>query len=293
MIFRRTIYGLSNEHLFYSVDAIVFVEGGTQNYSLQEIINGAYQSESIDVLFWRKIFSLFLPDRKLQYRAIGGKDTLRSIAGQIKNENLNHVYVAMDRDHDNHLGYLIIAPGVFYTYGYSWENDVLNQYIIENIFDTLSYGELQINDELNQVISDFQNDIRWAVYADVLLMNFGDSILYSEGLGRIIHIDKCCPHVNKIEVRNIIHSKRIIRTVKYFFGCRVTIDPLNDCRGKIISFFMFHLVVYLLKKYTKMPSLPKVYFFALAIDKFESELEQEPLAQYKHHYANQFSYINS
>jgi hypothetical protein len=65
MSFRRTSPGLSNMHLFLNVEAIVFVEGGSNSYSLEEVERGLYNCESIDLLFWSKIFEIFLPTKKL------------------------------------------------------------------------------------------------------------------------------------------------------------------------------------------------------------------------------------
>jgi hypothetical protein len=97
MSFRRTVSGLSNQYLFFGVDAVVFVEGG-RGFSKEEVNLGNFDTSSIDIKFWRGVFRYYYPNKKFQFRATGSKTTLRSIAMDIASGNLKNVYVAMDRD---------------------------------------------------------------------------------------------------------------------------------------------------------------------------------------------------
>jgi len=48
--FKRTISGLSNQHLFFDVDLIVFVEGG-RSFNKEEVYVNKYTEETEDVIF--------------------------------------------------------------------------------------------------------------------------------------------------------------------------------------------------------------------------------------------------
>lgn len=47
------------------------------------------------------------------------------MAEKIVQDGISNVLVAMDRDYDDVLGLAIDHPQVFYTYGYSWESDIV------------------------------------------------------------------------------------------------------------------------------------------------------------------------
>src|SRR5665213_77182 len=135
MSFQHSPAGLSNLHIFSRVDAIVFVEGG-ESRSIADVRSGKFDSISSDVAFWQRCFSELGPPIKLQFRAVGAKPTLLDLAREVA-QGVTGVYVAMDRDFDHLMGQAIRAPGVLYTFGYSWENDVWTEMVIEEVFYTL------------------------------------------------------------------------------------------------------------------------------------------------------------
>ena len=77
MTVRRTASGLSNQHLFLKVDAIVFIEGGQKSYSLKEAYKGKFNNNVIDIKYWNGLFSIYHNKYKLEFRAIGSKETLK------------------------------------------------------------------------------------------------------------------------------------------------------------------------------------------------------------------------
>jgi hypothetical protein len=115
MTFTRTSRGLSNQYLFWGVDTIVFVEGGEDTLSINQVISGLSGSQSTDILFWQGLFLKYLTSKKFKFLPVGSKRTIIYFANEIKAGNITHVCVAMDRDHDCYNESLIEAPGVFYT----------------------------------------------------------------------------------------------------------------------------------------------------------------------------------
>ena len=112
-MFTRTSQGIENEHLFYSVDFVVYCEG--------EGVDG--EGASLDEVFWERVFTE--NGLSVHCKSMGSKSAIRPLADKIVQEGISHVLVAMDRDYDDMLGLAIDHPQVFYTYGYSWESDVV------------------------------------------------------------------------------------------------------------------------------------------------------------------------
>lgn len=119
-MFIRTNNGLANEHLFYNVDLIVYCEG--------EEIPG--EASSLDEVFWHRVFSQ--NGRNVHCKSMGGKSVLRPLADKVVSEGIPNIIVAMDRDYDDIRGLIVDHPQVIYTFGYSWENDVVLDFEIDH-----------------------------------------------------------------------------------------------------------------------------------------------------------------
>lgn len=129
-MFTRTAQGLSNLHLFYGVDFVAFAEGGTEADVARGGVSG---TGTPDELFWQGSFEAVRPDLKIQVMLRGSKTSLQPIAEMVARGELNNVIVCMDADYEHVLGTNIQHPHVIYTWGYSWENDVIDWAELENI----------------------------------------------------------------------------------------------------------------------------------------------------------------
>ena len=112
-MFTRSNQGIENEHLFYGVDFVVYCEG--------KEVDG--EGSSLDEVFWQRVFSE--NGLSVHCKSMGGKSVVRPLAEKIIQDGILHVLVAMDRDYDDIIGCTIDHPQVFYTFGYSWESDVV------------------------------------------------------------------------------------------------------------------------------------------------------------------------
>ncbi|MCG7493298.1 DUF4435 domain-containing protein [Thalassobius sp. Cn5-15] len=112
-MFTRTNLGIENEHLFHGVDFVVYCEG--------KEIEG--EGSSLDEVFWERVFRE--NGKSVHCKSMGGKSVVRPLAERVVAEGIRNVIVAMDRDYDDLRGLAIDHPQVFYTFGYSWESDVV------------------------------------------------------------------------------------------------------------------------------------------------------------------------
>ncbi|MEW6235792.1 MAG: DUF4435 domain-containing protein [Candidatus Omnitrophota bacterium] len=291
MNFRRTSSGLSNQHLFLNVDTIVFVEGST-SYSKDDVYNGKFTTDSFDIKFWHELFSIFLKKKKVQFRAIGSKSTLKSIAEDIEKGEITNVYVAMDRDFDILNFRHIQTKGVLYTYGYSWENDVWQPEVVQDVFGTIYIGILpgEVAERIFTLYKQFVNDINIAVYADAFLSRFNRSFIPRDKHMRCIKFERDSePTANIDTIQNLLEKIRFSKEEIQDFGSRYTIDPFSDCYGHLLSDFCYFLISYFLKKVSKSPSMSKDCVISIGIDKFINRLTKRQIPTLNTHYKNYFS----
>lgn len=111
MSLERTNYGLSNEHLFYGVSLVVYCEGKEDDGTTH------------DEMFWGRVFSEF--GVTCVCKSSGSKSSIVPLALRAIDGNVENVVFAMDRDYGDFHGHVLENRRVIYTYGYSWENDIL------------------------------------------------------------------------------------------------------------------------------------------------------------------------
>ncbi len=112
-MFKRTAQGLANEHLFHRVDYMVYCEGeGIDNFSL-----------SLDEVFWSKVFSA--ASKTVRIMSIGSKTNAKDILRDVRGGILRNTIVALDSDYGFFFEDIPEHPHVFFTHGYSWESDVV------------------------------------------------------------------------------------------------------------------------------------------------------------------------
>jgi hypothetical protein len=293
MIFRRTSSGLSNQHLFFDVDAIVLIEGG-KSYSKDEVYEGKFDARSIDIKFWRGIFDIYHKSERLQFRAIGSKATLISIVQDIENGDVKNVYVAMDRDFDSINERLFHINGIFYTYGYSWENDVWQPEVLQDVFQTICVIDNSSDDIKDRILSaynKFAEDIKIAVSADALLSKRGGAFI-----PRTRH--RCClvldgdhqPAVNIEKINQLLIGADLSKQEVDEFRANYNITSIKDCFGHLLSDFCYFIIIYFLKNICKkVPKIAKYYITSIGIDKFFIRLKANNLPNLDSYYDVSFS----
>ncbi|HCS7033157.1 TPA: DUF4435 domain-containing protein [Escherichia albertii] len=125
----RTPNGLFAESTIRDVDFIFHIEGKGDSNDITKLP---------DYIFYDSIISNFF-DGKYEIKVEGGKTKLRSMI-----ENFSSLYdgnshiVFMDRDHDEMVsGGLITNDFVFYTLGYSYENDFWTSKVLKKVLSSL------------------------------------------------------------------------------------------------------------------------------------------------------------
>ncbi|WP_421875980.1 DUF4435 domain-containing protein [Marinoscillum sp.] len=282
MSFLRTPSGLNNQHVFYNVDAVVYVEGGKTSWNKSDVYAGNHNDESIDIVYWRQIFEKFRNDLNLKFKAVGSKNTVSSIALDISQHNLSNVIAAMDSEFDQIFNKVTSHDNIIYTKGYSWENDAWNSNILVEIIRDIS-GEPIDNNLVENAVDRFFKDVKIGVYADAYLFKKGKSFFPRQGHMKCV----CCdltvvPEVQKPFIGTLITQKGLRRANLYSFGSRYKIEPNELCYGHLLSDYFFHLVRYISQVVLKIKIIHKELLERFAITKFISRMP----TSYRTYYAN-------
>jgi len=301
MIFARTPTGLSNLHLFHGVESVVFVEGGDQTYSYADVCQGQAGAVSPDILYWQTVFQWMAPNREVCFKPVGSKGTLQKIAKDIASGRVTHVYVAMDQDLDRFGGAQTLADGIFYTWGYSWENDVSHETVLKEAVFMLCPIDRTSNDrrvqaDISSAVSSFMKSIRWVVKADVILSLAGKGLFDRENWKRHIKSRSGShgePYVDVSTLRAEIRSIRTSRRSTQFVGPPLKIDERRDCFGHLLCTFLFRLLMHLLAKYSGSPSLALVNATGLFIKITGDQLAQGRLDELRLHHEAQCAFLQA
>lgn len=295
MSFVRTNSGLSNLHLFFGVDSVVFLEGG-KSFSIDEIKSGQHTNASQDIRFWQSVFEIYRPKQTFQFRSVGSKQCVNQIAKEVKEGAVTNIIVAMDRDFDNLNNAIIEANNVIYTYGYSWENDVwAEDSVIDAIRALTGSCKTSMNEEI-EIISNFYKEcfahLRWCILIDAILLQSGASFFNRDEYMKYVNFKRSgIPSVNKEEIASTF--AQVKKEIERPITRKSHIPPLSlkDCFGHLFAEYAYRIMVYILKKLKRMPNLPKEYATGIVVEKFKDLLANGNLASIKAHYDVEFSRV--
>lgn len=281
--FIRTASGLNNEHLFHNVDYVVYLEGGGKSFNINEVLNdGYYNDQTLDIAFWSYLFWHYWKDKRLKYKSIGSKTVLKELSTVLIDNDINTVLICMDNEFDELLMRRIDDRRVFYTYGYSWENEVFTLPIIKNLaisFSAAVFCSPVIEERYNHFIS----DITCGVKADYLLFLHGDSIFPKKSRLKFIDLDKVSAPVKQEELKSSINSRGISQDQLD----SISIDTKKYCFGHLVADYSCQLLRIHLKKELNIESPNNEVFNRSAIVLYYQTFPCDYLI--KNHYEQQFS----
>lgn len=270
--FRRTLSGLSNQHLFYNVELVVYLEGGKTSYNKEQVYAENYSSETEDIIFWRNLFDRFQAGKKVKFKSVGSKSTIKEIAIDIISGNIQTVFVAMDNEFDEILNQRINHSNVYYTHGYSWENDVWSYETVQSVIEELSAIKI-VNNDIEDNYKEFLSKISLAVYADAYL--FKDNLSYFPRKNGYMFCVDCNPidlpyiHAGKIESKII--EKGITKRKALLYGRKNNINPQKFCFGHFLADYCCQLIIHYLKKRHSLTNISKDIIYRMGIKKYFDE----------------------
>lgn len=295
MSFVRTAAGLSNQHLFYGVDYVAYTEGGTQTLAFRDLASASFDDVAGDLHYWQRVFASCCPQVKVRFLPAGSKTTLLELARQIEAGNVTHVMVAMDQDHDRLHGNCIRAKGIFYTWGYSWENDVCGPGTLEDVFFNLCPVDRGAHEETIRAsiaccYQRFINDIRHLVRADVVLGGNGSGLFPRQSYRKLIKVSASaeCPVLDKARMRGRLAQLRRGRKTPAWLPSSDRPVAERDCFGHLVARFFYRLLMQLLSS-KGVPCPAEETFHALMVLAFDKRFRCEGLKRVRRHHEGQFA----
>jgi len=285
--FLRTPQGLNNEASFFDVDYVVYLEGGTNSYTIDQVIDeGKYNEETDDIIFWRNLFKHFCGS-KIKYKSVGSKITLLDLHKRILDETKN-ILICMDSDFDKLSNNCLEDKRVFYTYGYSWENDVFCLDVIKKVCCCLTALD-QTSVSIENRFTSFLQEILDGVKADYLLSKNACSFFSRDG-GRLKYVDsnaKVKTSLLKEDIeRHGITTKQLLDTKIY--------DAQRYCFGHLLADYSCRLITVFLKEKLDSLHISNNLLNRAALNQFyyqlESDLIKNPIY---HYYKTQFERLGA
>lgn len=244
MTLRRTPSALHSLHRFFQVDIVAFCEGGLSVDYNTAISRDHGDQSTLDVMFWQNVVHQLGLNKKYHFKSVGSKQTLKSICDDVQRHGISSISVCLDRDYDSQLNRLHVTDRICYTYGYSWENDVLSEPVVEAIVrDFIGVGEIQ-NDELQllrQKLSSFRDSLSYWIEIDIALARLGKPGVFlrsnpNTSLDFAHHPSLRIPALQNA-LREIGYKTRPKRCVRVDCG-----SSLYVCFGKLVSHAVFHCI---------------------------------------------------
>lgn len=267
--FRRTRSGLKNQHLFYGVDIVLFVEGGNKSLNKTDILSGNYTDDTEDIIYWKNVFSIFKQSLKVKYKSVGSKITIINIAMDMIDGDLSTIFVAMDSEFDEIFNQRLIHPNILYTYGYSYENDVWNSIVIKAIIEELTAVTID-NAVIDAAYHKFLKAAKLAVYADAYMFKKGGSFFPRKSgyLFCVNCVSNDVPTIKREEILNKLVDKSISQASAYKFGSKHSIYTQKYCFGHFLADFSCQIVKGYMKKYHDLNAPKKNILYRMGINKF-------------------------
>src|ERR1700722_11426760 len=129
--FIRSVSGLKNFRRFVKCNYVVYCEGGSQNISLSDALSGVYNESAEDRSFWDALFRE-IGFRDIHLKPLGSARHVIDIADFIITHNISGNLAVMDRDYPGKKR-MFADYRVLYSFGYSWENDVVLPKIVAEV----------------------------------------------------------------------------------------------------------------------------------------------------------------
>lgn len=280
MAFTRTNSGINNQHIFYDVEYIVFVEGGNP-ISIEDIERNIFNSHSIDMIFWKEILNKIKPSR-YKFKAIGSKSALKILAEKITENNLQNILIAMDQEFDMVYNKNINHKNILYTFGYSWENDVWNKEIVLKIINQVTAIE-NSSEYIFYIFEKFFKKIKFSVSLDGYLFGYNDSLFpRPTGHQKILECNsEKIPLIKDDVIKELIENKNVSKTTIYSFSKRKNICVYQNCYGHLLGDFCKLLIRHFLRTVHNINGLGDEIIRRLALSNFIEHMSDEHKEHYK------------
>jgi hypothetical protein len=268
MSLRRTLGGLASLHLFFRVDCIAFCEGGV-SLSEADVLAGSGDEGTLDVFFWRSVSDLLEVKRNYHFKSVGSKAVLKSIAIDVATLGVSTVVVCLDRDYDWHCGRKLNHPGVVYTYGYSWESDVVCPIGLERLyfrmFPRTAISKRTIDEGIRHINRVSAQLVKWCeIEISLSARNMSLLFVRDKPVATIDLSSSALPTLSVVRIRANLTRAGFKRGPRRLVSVQKD-DVLRHVWGKLASRLYYHLFVRLVARSDAGMRIPYDMFMRLMV----------------------------
>jgi hypothetical protein len=259
-MFVRSDEGLGSQHLFYDADYVLYCEG--------EAVQG--EGASFDEMFWQIILSAY--GIRVFCKSVGSKTTVKDLALLVVSNQVPNVIIAMDRDYDHLQGAIIYWPTVLYTYGYSWESDVVSEL---NFNSTLALfvvakDRKKLQEEFNDFLDQKATVLRRLVAIDFKYIGHNEALFNRTKPMSILHAPgNSEPRFKIAEILASACKLGGYQTGKIPATVYAGLEGFRDFYGKAISRLVYHWFVFRTKKIYGCRKVIYDTFMSVAVNSFD------------------------
>jgi len=267
----------------------VFCEGGHVG-TIEEALSASTDGLTLDTIFWSTMVQHFALTSSYHFKSLGNKETLKSIAVDVEENGIRTVTVCLDSDYDHVLGSALATSRVAYTYGYSWENDVVSPLVIQKILACL-IGPVppKLTAGLLAALAELENDLaQWCEIDIALQARKKPSIFDRAKPLKCADLNKCPPCLNHAALKQRLTECGYVRRPK----CVINVTASTSMRiafGKMISRFIYHIVMTFAKQMLPNVRLDYTTFMTNAIAHTFSVDQLSQLPDLARHYSAQLA----
>ena len=209
----------------------------------------------------------------------------------------------MDQDADYFNDELIKCDGVFYTWGYSWENDVLQFKTLIELFFMLSpierdQHEIDVIKTMDEIYKRLEKQIRHYVSVDILLASKHLSFFPRTNYKQCIQCHpahRIPPILNKQNLRNRLRDikDRHSSLKPFYFKDGKKPMTIRYCYGHLLFLFCYRMITYLLKQYSSTPEIALNHLSLFAAKLFNDLISDSIFEEIYDYYSKQFLFLNN
>jgi hypothetical protein len=237
-------------HLFFRVDLIVYCEGGPP-LSYADVVASQGADNTLDVAFWQRVVQLLGAKQTYHFKSVGSKTTLTALADDVRNHHLPSVIICFDRDYDWHCSRKQIDNFIAYTYGYSWESDVVTPATLESLFYSIVPPNASTRELFKigmQKLANFERDLhQWCETEIALSFKHKGSVFPRPKPLAVVDLKGDWPHLDESKVRANLQALGYRRRPRSPVKLPPN-DVLRHCWGKLTAAYAYHLLMVLVQR---------------------------------------------
>lgn len=195
--------------------------------------------------------------------AKGSKQNIISLIDQAGANIIDNVFYAMDRDYDDLLNKIIDRQNVYYTFGYSFENDIYCKDNLALLFENICpvFGKTDtILEDVQSATAQFVRDVWWAHLADLAGVTVARAVIDRKSPQKYFgaHTYGANPKVMKSMLSSDVYRANAGSARERVRNLPLTYNHLpRYAVGHFYSAFVFKLMTYLQKLHSNTSKLTK------------------------------------